>query len=77
MSLTKLFNKNYFIQNILKSKAVMALVIGIIPILNAIFLMALESTVLGKYVATLSEISILNIFGMYVLPIVLSLCLFG
>ena len=77
MSLTKLFNKNYFVQNILKSKAVMALVIGIIPILNAIFLMAMESTVSGKYVVSLSEISILNIFGMYVLPIILSLCLFG
>ena len=77
MSLTKLFNKNYFIQNILKSKAVMALVIGIIPILNAIFLMAMEGTVLGEYVVSLSEISILNIFGMYILPIILSLCLFG
>jgi len=77
MSSTKLFNKNYFIQNILKSKAIMALVIGVIPILNAIFLMALSSSVEGIAVADLNSISTLNIFGMYVLPIVLSLCLFG
>lgn len=77
MSSTRLFNKNYFIQNILKSKAIMALVIGVIPILNAIFLMALSSSVEGIAVADLNSISTLNIFGMYVLPIVLSLCLFG
>jgi len=77
MSLTKLFNKNYFVQNILKSKAVIAVMIGIIPILNAIYLMALSSGLNDVMVANINLISILNIAGMYILPIVLSLCLFG
>lgn len=77
MSLTKLFNKNYFVQNILKSKAVIALVIGIVPILNAIFLLTIATETTTPVVADIRDISILNILGMYVLPLVLSLCLFG
>ena len=77
MSLTKLFNKNYFVQNILKSKAVIALVIGIVPILNAIFMLTLSVDTTTPVLADMRTISILNILGMYVLPLVLSLCLFG
>lgn len=77
MNLTKLFNKNYFIQNILKSKAVIALIVGIVPILNAIFLMTISSGSQTPVVADLRDISILNIMGMYVIPVILSLCLFG
>ena len=77
MNLTKLFNKNYFIQNILKSKAVIALIIGIIPILNSIFLMTIFSDSQTPIVADMKEISILNIIGMYFIPIILSLSLFG
>ena len=77
MSLTKLFNKNYFVQNILKSKAVIALVIGIVPILNAIFILTMTADTLTPILADIRDISILNILGMYVLPLVLSLCLFG
>lgn len=77
MSLTKLFNKNYFVQNILKSKAVIAVMIGIIPILNTIFLMMVSSSVNDVTVANIDLVSVLNIVGMYVLPIILSLCLFG
>ena len=77
MSLTKLFNKNYFVQNILKSKAVIALVIGIVPILNAIFLLTIATDTTTPILADIRDISILNILGMYVLPLVLSLCLFG
>ena len=77
MSLTKLFNKNYFVQNILKSKAVIALVIGIVPILNAIFMLTMSADTTTPILADMREISILNILGMYVLPLVLSLCLFG
>lgn len=77
MSLTKLFNKNYFVQNILKSKAVIALVIGIVPILNAIFLLTIAADTTTPVLADIRDISILNILGMYILPLVLSLCLFG
>ncbi len=77
MSLTRLFNKNYFVQNILKSKAVIALVIGIVPILNAIFMLTISADTTTPILVDMRNISILNILGMYVLPLVLSLCLFG
>lgn len=77
MSLTKLFNRNYFVQNILKSKAVIALVIGIVPILNAIFMLTVSQDTTAPILADIRTISVLSILGMYVLPLVLSLCLFG
>ena len=77
MSLTKLFNKNYFVQNILKSKAVIVLVIGIVPILNAIFMLTVSQDTTTPILADIRTISVLNILGMYVLPLVLSVCLFG
>ena len=77
MSLTKLFNKNYFVQNILKSKAVIALVIGIVPILNAIFMLTMTADTATPILVDMRTVSILNILGMYVLPLVLSLCLFS
>ena len=77
MNLKNLFNKNYFVQNVLKSKAVIALVLGIIPILNAIYIMSLANETNGNVVVEFGELSIINVLGMYVLPVIISLCLFG
>lgn len=77
MNLKQLFNKQYFVQNILKSKAVLALITGIVPILNAIYLLLITSSNEGDVICDLNIISALNIIGMYVLPIVISMCLLG
>lgn len=76
MNLKSLFNKKYFIQNVLKSKAILALIISIIPILNAIFLLSMTKPE-NSVVSNLNMISILNIIGMYVFPVAISICLLG
>lgn len=76
MNLKSLFNRKYFVQNILKSKSILALVLSIVPILNAIFLLSLTKSE-DSTVSSLNVISILNIIGMYIFPIVISLCLLG
>lgn len=76
MNLTKLFNINYFIQNMKKSKNILLLCLILMPILSAILLMMIGS---GTKMITVvsSEISIVNNIGMYIIPIAISMCLFG
>ena len=74
MNLMKNFNLNYLIQNIKKSKNVLAILTILIPILNTIILiMMLTSN--RTHILSFSEISITNIIGIYILPIVISICL--
>ena len=76
MNLMKNFNLNYLIQNIKKSKNILAILTILIPILNTIILiMMLTSN--RNHILSLSEISIINIIGIYILPIVISICLFN
>ena len=42
MNLTKLFNKNYFIQNLKKSKTLFGITIAIVPILTVLVLINLH-----------------------------------
>lgn len=77
MNLKQLFNKEYFVQNILKSKAILALVTGIVPIFNAIFLLLITSSADNSVICDMNLISALNIIGMYVLPVIISICLLG
>lgn len=74
MSLKNCFNNKYAWQNIKKSKGTLALFLGIVPILNSLILLLFCSN--EPLSPTLEEISILNIVGLYFLPIVISLCLF-
>lgn len=72
----KLFNLNYLIQNLKKSKNILAISICLVPILNTIILiMTLTSNY--NHILTFSEISITNLIGIYILPIVISTCLFN
>ena len=76
MNSTKLFNLNYLIQNIKKSKNVLAILTILLPILNTIILI-MELTGNRNHILSFSEISITNIVGIYILPIVISICLFN
>lgn len=76
MNLMKLFNKNYLIQNLKKSKVVLSIFIGLIPILNTIILIMMQTSVKNK-ILSFAEISIMNIIGLYILPIIISICLFN
>lgn len=76
MNLTKLFNFKYLKQNLKKSKVTLAFVLLILPILNLIiFLMDTNSNYIQ--VLGLTDVSGLTTFGMYILPIVLSIILFS
>jgi len=76
MNLMKLFNLNYLKQNVKKSKVILSIFIGLIPILNTI-IMIMSFSNNNNYVFNFSEISIINFIGVYILPIIVSICLFN
>lgn len=76
MNLMQTFNLNYLLQNLKKSRTVLAIFIGLIPILNTIILVMMLTNN-SNYILGLAEISIINLLGIYILPIVISICLFN
>ena len=76
MNLMKLFNINYLKQNLKKSKVVLSIFIGLIPILNTIILLMMITTN-RNYVLDFFEVSTINLIGIYILPVIISICLFN
>ncbi len=72
MNLTKLFNFKYLMQNIKKSKMALVLFFIIVPIFTSLMIMTTTDQVLG-----FTELAIVNILGMYIIPFIYSVCLFG
>lgn len=72
MSLNKLFNFKYFMQNIKKSKMALVIFFIIVPIFTSLMIMTTQDQVLE-----FAELSIINILGLYVIPFIFSVCLFG
>ncbi len=77
MHLMKLFNLNYFYQNIKKSASTLALFLGIIPLLNVIIFLLLANANPHGYAVTLDSLSILLLIGMYIIPVVLASSLYS
>ncbi len=77
MSLMKLFNRNYFGQNIKKSAPTLALFLGVFPLLNVVVFLLLENANPSGIVATLDNLSILLLVGMYIIPVVLATVLYS
>ena len=77
MNLINLFNFNYLKQNLKKSKGALAVFIGIIPIINILSLFMMNDNNYSNEIITLPGISIINFIGVFILPIVISICLFG
>ncbi len=77
MNLINLFNFNYLKQNLKKSKGALAIFIGIIPIINILMLFLMSERNYNTNIITLTDISIINCIGIYILPIIISICLFG
>ena len=75
MNLTSLFNFNYLKENIKKSKAIILLCMLLLPILNGIILLMHGSTG-DNFVASIYDVSGIILFGMYIIPLVLSITLF-
>lgn len=76
MNLTKLFNGKYLMQNLKKSKGIIALLVLIIPVLTTLVIISQNSS---TYECAIEESVLLsvNLIGMYIIPIVLSVVLAG
>jgi len=72
----KFFNRNYMIQNLKKSKSVLAFFLGVLPIVSMIIFLVLASVAGYSYIS-LESISVIHYFGIYFVPLILSVCLFG
>lgn len=76
MNLMKSFNRNYMIQNLKKSKSVLAFFLGVLPIVSMLFFLVLANVGGYSYI-NLESISVIHYLGIYFIPIILSVCLFG
>ncbi len=78
MNSIKWFNKNYLFQNLKKSKGLLAVFLIIVPLLSVLSLILLSNRDgIGYTNITFNEVSIFSILGMFVIPIVISIALFG
>ena len=76
MNLKTLFNFNYFKENIRKSKGLLAFLLGIIPIINIIFLIILLTSS-NNNLLNFNTLSFLTYAGVIFIPLALSVTLFG
>ena len=76
MNLMKYFNYHYMFQNLKKSKSILILFLGIMPILSVIVFLMFMS-VGGFETINLESISTIHYIGIYFIPIMISMCLFG
>ena len=77
MNLTKLFNINYFKENVKKSKGIILISSLIVPILTAIIVIFNLNSNEIITVVDKTDFIWINTIGMYVIPVILSFCLFG
>lgn len=73
MNLTKLFNKNYLMQNLKKSKTGLLITTLIVPILTVLIMINSYS----DFNDSIFVSNIINLIGMFIIPIVISKILFG
>lgn len=76
MSSVKLFNFKYLMQNIKKSKGLIMLLTIVVPVITALILILYNSNSYAT-ATTEGELAIVNIFGMFIIPFILSVALFG
>lgn len=72
MNLTKLFNFSYFLQNVKKSKASIILLILLVPLFTILTLISMGTTV-----CEFQDLAVINLIGMYIIPLILSIELFS
>lgn len=77
MNSMKWFNHKYLIQNLKKSKNVLAFFLVIVPLISVLNLIITSQNNQDFVNLTINNVSIVTILGMYVIPIVVSITLFG
>lgn len=75
MNLKTLWNKNYFKENLKKSKGLLAFFFGVVPLLNILILIVrlLNGGVRPEFI----DISMITLMGLYIIPLILATSLFG
>lgn len=76
MNLTNLFNFNFLKENIKKSKAIILLLIFLVPVINVIYYL-MNSTDSSIMKPNIMELQPLSLIGMYIIPVILSITLFS
>ena len=76
MSLTSLFNFNYLKENIKKSKAIILLCMLLLPTIGGIILLV-KCSQGSNFMPSIYEVSGPVLFGMYLVPVILSITLFS
>lgn len=76
MNLIKSFNFKFFKENVKKSKGAIALLVLIVPIFTLLSNVLLFDDSYVNF-TSIEEISMLNCFGMYIIPVLISFVLFG
>ncbi len=77
MNLTKLFSWKYLKENLKKSKGILLLICILVPVFTTLSVTFESGGPDIKRVANSVEISLINIFGMFFIPITISYVLFG
>lgn len=76
MNLTNLFNLNFLKENIKRSRAVILLLIFLIPVINVIYYL-MNATSSNVIIPSIMELQPLSIIGVYIIPVILSITLFS
>ena len=76
MNLTNLFNFNFLKENIKRSIAIILLLIFLIPVINVIIYL-MYATNSSTFMPSIFEMEPLSVFGMYIMPVILSITLFS
>ena len=76
MNSTKLFNMNYFLQNVKKSKTGIILAALVLPLFTFLDILLFGSEGFTNCMS-FTTLSVFHIFFMYIIPIILSLSLFS
>lgn len=71
----KLFNFNFFWQNLKKSRIILLLFTLLIPIINTLILISQATN--NVYIPSFLDISMFNVIAIYILPIIIAVCLFS
>ena len=77
MNLTKYFNFKYLKENFKKSRGILLLITIIVPLLTLFSILFVNKPASYTKILELIEISWVNMFGMYIIPIAISFILFG
>ena len=73
----KWFNHKYLMQNLKKSKNILAFFLVIVPLLSVLSLIIIGQNSHEFVNITFNKASIVTIIGMYIIPVVVSITLFG